>query len=120
MDNAKDALGMKLAHIGINAADAQEAEAIADLFTAVFGLDKIETPISYFSDTYVEIMKNGGRGTYGHIGFAVDDINVAIKWFEGRGYKFIEDSRALNPDGSTKLIYFTQEFGGFAVHLIQA
>ena len=76
-----------------------------------------EINLSYFNDSLVEIMKQNGRGTKGHIGFAVNDIDAAEKWFAERGLEVNEESRALLPDGSTKLVYFKREFAGFAVHL---
>ena len=46
-------------------------------------------------------------------------IDAAEKWFAERGFEINEESRALNPDGSTKLVYFKREIGGFAIHLSQ-
>ena len=51
-------------------------------------------------------MKQNGRGTKGHIGFAVNDIDAAEKWFAERGLEVNEESRVLLPDGGTKLVYF--------------
>lgn len=116
-DNPVELFDMYVAHVGINAADPVEAEQIADMFSAMMNLGKSETPKSYFSDTLVEIMKQNGRGTNGHIGFHVSDMSAAEQWFEARGFKLDQDSRALLPDGSTRLIYFEQEIGGFAIHL---
>ena len=82
------------------------------------GLERqLQAPISIFADTFVEIMKGNGRGTSGHIGFHVDDIEVAERWFEARGYEIDQDSRVVTEDGSTFLIYFKEEIGGFAIHL---
>ena len=61
--------------------------------------------------------KTSGRGAKGHIGFAVNDIDAAEKWFAERGLEVNEESRVLLPDGGTKLVYFKREFAGFAVHL---
>ena len=118
-NDPKELFGLRLAHVGINAANASEAEHVADLFQSLMGLEKSETPKSYFADTLVEVMKENGRGTNGHIGFHVDDIPAAEKWFAARGFDVNEDSRALNPDGTTFLVYFKQEIGGFAIHLTQ-
>lgn len=117
--NPVELFGMRVAHVGINAQNPQEAKEIADLFATLMGLPVNETPISYFSDSLVETMKQNGRGTHGHIGFGVDDIAAAEKWFAERGFEINEDSRVLNPDGSTKLVYFKREIGGFAIHLSQ-
>ena len=119
-DDPKALFGLRLAHVGINAADDAEAASIADQFQTLMGLERRQTaPISYFSDDMGEIMKGCGRGQKGHIGFHVDDIPAAEKWFAERGFEVNEDSRALNPDGSTFLVYFKQEIGGFAIHLTQ-
>lgn len=117
--NPVELFGMHVAHVGINAQNPQEAKEMADLFATLMGLPTIETPISYFSDSLVEMMKQNGRGTHGHIGFGVNDIDAAEKWFAERGFEINEESRALNPDGSTKLVYFKREIGGFAIHLSQ-
>ena len=61
--------------------------------------------------------KTAGRGAKGHIGFAVNDIDAAERWFAERGLEVNEESRVLLPDGGTKLVYFKREFAGFAVHL---
>ena len=69
------------------------------------------------ADVLIEVMKQNGRGAKGHIGFAVNDIDAAEKWFAERGLEVNEESRVLLPDGGTKLVYFKREFAGFAVHL---
>lgn len=116
-DNPVEALGMYVAHVGINAQSPEEAEQIAKDFSMLMGLPAYETPIAVFSGTLVETMKGAGRGTNGHIGFHVDDMPTAEKWFTDRGFELNEESRALTPDGATRLIYFKREIGGFAIHL---
>ena len=116
-ENPVELFGMRVAHVGINAGTPEEAERIARQFSLLMGLDPVETPVSVFSGTLVETMKGCGRGTHGHIGFWVNDIDAAEAWFAARGFEINQDSRALNPDGSTKLVYFKEEIGGFAIHL---
>lgn len=119
-DDPKQLFGLRLTHVGINAASDEEAEAIAERFQTLMGLKRnVVAPISVFSDTAVEIMKGCGRGEHGHIGFHVDDISAAEKWFEARGFTIDNDSRALNPDGSTHLVYFKEPIGGFAIHITE-
>ena len=103
--NPVELFGMRVAHVGINATDPADALEIAELFSTMMGL-----PV-------IEVMKQNGRGTKGHIGFAVNDIDAAEKWFAERGLEVNEESRVLLPDGGTKLVYFKREFDGFAVHL---
>jgi 2-dehydro-3-deoxyphosphogluconate aldolase/(4S)-4-hydroxy-2-oxoglutarate aldolase len=115
----KELFGLRLAHVGINTDSVEEAERIAAQFQALMGLEpKHLAPISVFADDYVEIMNNGGRGTLGHIGFHVDDVEAAEPWFEARGFKVNESSRYKLPgEDKTYLVYFEDEIGGFAIHL---
>lgn len=119
IENPVKAFGLHVAHVGINAASPEEAQQVADLFQALMGLEPNVTPVSVFAGTLVEVMGGCGRGEKGHIGFGVNDIAAAEKWFAARGFEINEDSRALNPDGSTKLVYFKRQIAGFAIHLCQ-
>lgn len=112
--------GLRIAHIGINAADEEEAEAVAERFATLMGLPLRKTaPISVFSGDLVETMSGTGRGEHGHIGFHVDDIPAAEAWFSERGFEIDESSRNLKDDGTTRLVYFKEPIGGFAIHLTQ-
>lgn len=119
IENPVKAFGLHVAHVGINAASPEEAREVAELFQTLMGLEPNVTPVSVFADTLVEVMSGCGRGEKGHIGFGVNDIIAAEKWFAARGFEINEDSRALNPDGSTKLVYFKRQIAGFAIHLCQ-
>lgn len=119
IENPVSAFGLHVAHVGINAASPEEAREVAELFQTLMGLEPNVTPVSVFADTLVEVMSGCGRGEKGHIGFGVNDIVAAEKWFAARGFEVNEDSRALNPDGSTKLVYFKRQIAGFAIHLCQ-
>lgn len=116
-ENPVELFDVHIAHVGINAENPEQAKRIAERFSVLMGLPVNEVPVSFFSDTLVETMKQNGRGTHGHIGFAVNDIVAAEKWFSDRGFEINEESRALYEDGSTKLVYFKEEIGGFAIHL---
>lgn len=118
-ENPVSAFGLHVAHVGINAASPEEAREVAELFQTLMGLEPNVTPVSVFADTLVEVMSGCGRGEKGHIGFGVNDIVAAEKWFAARGFEINEDSRVLNPDGSTKLVYFKRQIAGFAIHLCQ-
>ena len=108
---------MHIAHIGINAADDAEARRTATLIEALLGLEQHDTPISIFNGELFEVMRGCGRGERGHIGLYVNDIPAAETYFTERGLTIDEDSRVLNPDGSTKLVYFNEMIAGFAIHL---
>ncbi|MCC6103426.1 MAG: VOC family protein [Olegusella sp.] len=120
-DDPVKLFGLQIAHIGINAKDEKDAEQIVSQFQTLMGLQReVVAPVSIFAGTLVEVMKGGGRGERGHIGFHVDDIQAAEKWFSARGFELDEQSRKKNPDGSTFLVYFKQQIAGFAIHLTVA
>lgn len=112
-------LGFQLAHIGINAGNAQEAGEIARLFEAAFGFQKRETPKSVFADPCIEVMSGGGRGKNGHIAIGTRDIVRAADYFERRGYILDWDNAVVNGKGKLHLIYLQEEFAGFGIHLLQ-
>ncbi len=115
--NPVELFDLYVAHVGINATNPEEAEKIARQLSALMGIPTVEQPPSFFAGTLVEVMKNGGRGTNGHIGFHVNNIPAAEKYFAEHGLEVDESSRRLNPDGSTFLVYFKDEIAGFALHL---
>ena len=115
--NPVELFDLYVAHVGINATNPEEAEKIARQLSALMGIPTVEQPPSFFAGTLVEVMKNGGRGTNGHIGFHVNNIPAAEKYFAERGLEVDETSRRLNPNGSTFLVYFKDEIAGFALHL---
>ncbi|MCI6274539.1 MAG: VOC family protein [Coriobacteriaceae bacterium] len=119
-ENPVDLFDMHVAHVGINAADEKDADDIAGEFETLMGLVRDEKAPSVFAGTLVEVMKRAGRGERGHIGFHVNDIAAAEEWFAGRGLEVDESSRVTNPDGSTFLVYFKRQIGGFAIHLTVA
>ena len=110
---------LHISHIGINAATDEEAEGIVGLFSSLMGLRReLSAPISVFAGTLVEVMRPGaGRGEKGHIGFYVNDIPAALRWFGERGLEADPKLQVLNPDGSIRLVYFKQQIAGFAIHL---
>ena len=109
--------GITIKHIGINATSEEEALKTAKLFSRLLGVDVKNGRMSVFSGTLIEVMKENGRGTYGHIGFQVASIEKAMKDFEKRGVTFDMDSIQLNEDGKIKVIYVDGEYAGFAIHL---
>lgn len=112
-------LGFELAHVGINAGNEEEALAIAKMFEKVFGFSAKIGNSSIFADKYVEIMKTPGLGKNGHIAIRTNYLARAINYLESQGIKFNPDSKKYNAKGEMTAIYFAEEFGGFAVHLVQ-
>lgn len=106
--------GFKLAHVGINTENAEEAKKAADMFTALFGFAAKEGATNYFmGNNEVEIMKMPFHGKLGHIAISTNTLPRAVAYFKARGFKFRED-----PFSDT-VAYFEDEIAGFAVHLTQ-
>lgn len=116
-DSPVELFGLRIAHIGINTDSPAEADEVAGLFESLMGLEvRHIAPISTFAGTLVEVMNNGGRGEKGHIGFHVDDLDAAVRWFGERGFAVDESTRTTLPTGD-HLVYFTRPIAGFAIHL---
>ena len=119
MENTNNELGFRLAHIGVNAADRAEAEKIAQLLCSVFDFEYKPGKSSVFSGAVMEVMSGNGRGTHGHIGIATVSCEKAEEYLKGKGIGFLEETRKVNPDGTTQAIYLDLEIGGFAVHIMR-
>ena len=107
-----------LAHIGINAANAEEALKAAEMFRLLFGFETKEGNSSVFAGPGIEIMKTPYKGTHGHIAIGTPDVAAAKEELEARGYTFEPDTAKYKPDGTLNAIYLTGEICGFAVHLV--
>lgn len=112
-------LGFELRHIGINTPDAQTADATAGAFEKLFGFTKQDRGGAYFAGEFIEVMKKQFYGEKGHIAIATDSVDRAVYHLQKAGAQFNWQSAGTNPDGSLRVIYFQNEIGGFAVHLLQ-
>ena len=113
-------LGFKLAHLGINCENAEEAKKSAFLIEKMFGMSVKEGNSSVFADTAFEFMKSPYLGKNGHIAISTNFIDRAVAYFERNGFKFSKDSAKYNEKGKLSAIYFEDDFFGFAIHLVQS
>lgn len=114
-------LGLKLAHVGINTPDEETAKSTASAFEKLLLLDRgKEGTSSVFVDSYIEVMKQEYLGAKGHIGFTTPCITRAVDYFREMGVSFREESAKYSADGKLSAIYFEEEIGGFAIHLVKA
>jgi len=112
-------LGFDVAHIGINAKEETEADSLASTFEKMFGFPKKAGNSSVFAGTGLEIMKTPYLGSRGHIAIKTNYIDRAIFHLEMRGFKFDMDTAKYQDNHNLKAVYFKDEFGGFALHLLQ-
>ena len=118
-DAVKELLGLSIAHVGINCANADEAEKTAKTICALFGFDYKAGNSSDFAGAAVECMKAPYLGTHGHIAIGTNSVDRAVYHLSRRGIEFDEATRKVDAKGNTKAIYLKGEFGGFAIHLMQ-
>lgn len=112
-------LSFELAHVGINAADRDEALQTAASFEQIFGFAGKAGNSSVFAGSAVEVMSTPGYGRNGHIAVKTNYIDRAVYHLGKQGVAFIEESAKRDAKGNLVAIYLEGEFGGFAVHLVQ-
>lgn len=122
-DTAKKAidtmLNFSFAHVGINEKTEEDAIDLTKLFCNAFSLEYIMKVPSLFAGEPLEIMKNGGRGDHGHLGFYTNNVERAIYHLSARGFTFDENTARIDENGNRTFIYFEGSFGGFAVHITE-
>jgi 2-dehydro-3-deoxyphosphogluconate aldolase/(4S)-4-hydroxy-2-oxoglutarate aldolase len=112
-------LDFKFAHVGVNAGSEGEAEKAAKLFETLFGFTRGDRSGSVFAGSSMEIMKNTGPGTYGHIGVKTSNAGKAAACLERMGIELKSDTARLDKNGNITFIYLKEEIAGFAVHIVQ-
>ena len=116
-ESRKALLGFEVAHVGINCADADVCDQVCDAFAAAFDFGVKKGNSSNFASTGVEVMKTMFKGANGHIAIRTNKMTPAIAEMERRGLELDWDS--VKDKENIKAVYFKNEFGGFAVHLLQ-
>ena len=110
--------GFEVAHIGINCADAEESMAVCEQLNQAFDFETKPGNSSNFSTSAIEVMKSMYLGKNGHIAVRTNSMPVAIAELEKRG--FVVDMETAKYKGERMIaVYLKDEFGGFAVHLLQ-
>lgn len=111
-------LGFEIAHVGINCANQEQAETVANRFAALFGWPVKLGNSSIFAGTQVEAMKKPYLGQYGHIAVATNSVLRAKAYLQSLGVEFDETAQTIKND-KVVAAYLKEEIGGFAVHLLQ-
>ena len=112
-------LGFNAVHVGINAENEDNAMKTAINFSSLFGFQNKIGNSSIFSSDNIEIMKSPYFGKYGHIAIETNSVLRAMAFLERRDVKFHTDSLKTDSKGNITSVYLKDEFGGFAVHLVQ-
>lgn len=112
-------MGFELAHVGINHENAQQGEKTAEWFCRAFDFPAYQHKNAVFAGTAVESLKGNFSGSKGHIGFYTISMARAIAYLKSKGFHFREDNVVRDENGCAKWLYFNEEVGGFAVHIVQ-
>lgn len=112
------ALGFEVAHIGINMPDGDAAAELAQELNTAFSLPVNNGNSSIFVSSGIEVIKSMYLGTHGHIAIRTNSIPLAAAELEKKGFALLPES-AKYKNGRMTAVYLAQEFGGFAIHLLQ-
>ena len=116
---AKEALlGFEVAHVGINCESADASMAVCEALNRAFSLPVKAGNSSNFASTGIEVMKSMYLGENGHIAIRTNALPVAVAELEKRGFVCDPATAKYKGDRMTA-IYLKEEFGGFAIHLLQ-
>lgn len=111
-------LGFEIAHVGINQDNEEAALAVAERFGDAFRFPVKQGNSSNFAGGYIEITKSKAAGSCGHLAVRTNSIVRAIYYLGLRGFK-VDMSTAKYKGDKMIAVYLEDEFGGFAVHLLQ-
>ena len=112
-------LNFRVEHIGVNCGSEEDASNCATVCCNAFSFPTNELPVSYFAGEGLEFMKNGGRGTNGHIAIRTNHVDRAVYHLARRGVEVDMDTAQYNEDGTMRFVYLKEEIGGFAYHLVK-
>ncbi|MDF2543932.1 MAG: hypothetical protein K0S47_3650 [Herbinix sp.] len=118
-DAVSSMLGFEVAHVGLNLNTESEADDLANTFEKMLGFKKKIGAGSIFAGTGLELLKSPYLGANGHIAIKTNYINRAIFHMNLRGFDFDMSTAKCDENGNLKTIYLQNEYGGFALHLIQ-
>ena len=121
-DAVKAMHGFHIDHMGINAKNEAEAKEIAAQFE-LFGFASKFGNSSIFASEQVEIMKENGRGTNGHISMVCNNVERALAYLKKFGFNPVAGTEKWTGKENAsplKVVYLDKEVGGFAIHLKRA
>lgn len=114
----KSLLGFEVAHIGVNTVDGEASMKVCKALEKAFNFVAKEGNSSNFAGDSMEIMKSDYLGQYGHIAVRTNSIPRAVEELRKRGFG-VKMETAKYKGNQLTAVYLDQEFGGFAVHLLQ-
>jgi 2-dehydro-3-deoxyphosphogluconate aldolase/(4S)-4-hydroxy-2-oxoglutarate aldolase len=117
-DSINMLLGFEVAHVGINTNSDDASLNLANKFASGFNFAVKLGNSSNFAGKSIEVNKGAGLGANGHLAVRTNSIERAAYYLEKRGYA-IDWSTRKGPEERPVAVYLKEEFGGFAIHLLQ-
>ncbi len=111
--------GFEIVHVGINSENKEEGEKTAALLCKLFLLEPDVRSKATFAGTKFEVMHLPFRGKCGHIAIGCNSPDRARVYLERLGVEFDESTASYDEKGNLKFVYFKDDIGGFAFHLIK-
>lgn len=112
--------GFKLLHIGINNKDEESALTAAKCLSEIMAEPVADKGTAFFVGNMADIVKYDTLpGPHGHIAIEVNNVDRAVRYFEDKGYRFVETGKGEDDKGLIA-IWFDEkqvDVGGFAIHL---
>lgn len=110
----------ELEHIGINTQNEQEALELATVLSDIFNLPARQGQKSKFAGDYFECMNAPYLGKNGHVAMKTYDLESAMIELKEKGVSFNMATATYDYNNKMKNIYLDKEYGGFAIHILQA
>ena len=114
----KTMLGFTIKHLGINCTSEEEASVTAKAFCALLGFDYKPGNSSIFAGSVVECCKKPFPGEHGHLAIGTNNVDRAMYHLGRQGIEFDLSTQKTDAKG-TIAVYFKQQIGGFAIHLVR-
>jgi len=112
------ALGFELAHVGVNTPDPEASLKVCEQLESAFGFATKTGNSSNFASASFEIMKSMYLGDNGHVAIRTLSIPRAAAELAKHGFELDMDTAKYKGDKMIA-VYLKDQFGGFAVHLLQ-
>ncbi len=111
-------LGFEMTHVGINQESEEQSQALAEKFNRAFRFPIKQGNSSNFASGEIEITKSKYPGKCGHLAVRTNNIHRAIYYLNKRGFEV--DMETVKYKANKMIaVYLKNEFGGFAIHLLQ-
>ena len=111
-------LDFRVVHVGINNDSEEDAEAQVMRLCRLFGFTKDVKSASTFASDGIEVCRKRFPGTHGHIAIGTSNCKRAMYFLSKLGADFDMET-AKYKAGKLTSVYFREQIGGFALHLVE-